>query len=95
MKDFESWIYNLTEANLNPAEPPRWFRQISFREAFNLTDLSPKTLKQFAYDLAINHEKLEQVILIIYGAFEDYKIYFKFSSLVLEIPRKRQRSFNW
>jgi hypothetical protein len=73
----ESWTYNLTEANLNPTESPKWYKQFSFKEAFNLTDLSPKTLKQFAYDMAINHEKLEQVI---YNDLKLLRIHYDFSN---------------
>lgn len=42
--DHETWIFNLTEANLNPSESPKWFKEYSFKDAFNLSDLSPKSL---------------------------------------------------
>lgn len=42
--DFETFIFNLTEANLAPNQPPKWFKEYSFRDAFGVTDLSPFTL---------------------------------------------------
>ena len=47
MNEKESWIYSLSEANLNPATPPRWLRFSSFRADFNLPDLSPASLEHF------------------------------------------------
>lgn len=44
--DQETYIFNLTEANLTPGRPPRWFKEYSLREAFGLTDLSPFTLSK-------------------------------------------------
>lgn len=42
--DHETWIFNLTEANLNPSEVPTWFKEYSFKDAFSLPDLSPKSV---------------------------------------------------
>lgn len=44
--DHETYIFNLTEANLTPGQPPKWFKEYSFREAFNVPDLSPYTLSK-------------------------------------------------
>lgn len=41
--DHQTWIFNLTEANLSEMKP-RWFKEYSFREAYNLSDVSPATL---------------------------------------------------
>lgn len=61
MKDVESWIYNLTAANQNEMQPPSWFQQFSFRDAFNLKDLSPSTMNSFVRDLSKNSSASEQV----------------------------------
>lgn len=42
--DVDTYIFNLTAANLTPNRPPEWFKEYSFREAFGVTDLSPYTL---------------------------------------------------
>lgn len=42
--DQETFIFNLTEANLAPGQPPTWFKEYSFRDAFDVTDLSPFSL---------------------------------------------------
>jgi hypothetical protein len=44
--DFESWIYNLTEANQHPNRSPNWFKLYSFREHFGLEDLSFATMNK-------------------------------------------------
>lgn len=58
MLDQETWIYNLTEANLTPDRAPRWFREYSFREHYNLTDLSPKSLDKLLQRLARSDDEL-------------------------------------
>ena len=45
----ESWIYNLTESNLTPEKAPRWFKHISFKEQFDLEDLSPASVDDMVY----------------------------------------------
>lgn len=47
VQEKESWIYSITEANLNPNTFPRWFRQYQFRQHFGITDLSPAGLDHF------------------------------------------------
>lgn len=42
--DHETWIFNLTDANLPPKLTPKWFKEYSFRDAYNVVDLSPATL---------------------------------------------------
>lgn len=39
--DFESYIFNLTEANLTPDQRPAWFKLYSFAEEFKMHNLSP------------------------------------------------------
>lgn len=56
--DQETWIYNLTEANLTLDQPPCWFKEYSFREHYNLTDLSPRSLDQLLQRLAGSDEAL-------------------------------------
>lgn len=46
--DVETYIFNLTQANLTPDRPPKWFKEYSFREAFGVHDLSPDTLSKLA-----------------------------------------------
>lgn len=43
--DFSTWIYNLTEANLNPSEPPRWYKEYSFKDEFDV-DPSPAGVQE-------------------------------------------------
>lgn len=48
----ETWIYNLTEANLNASSSPNWFREYSFVDAYNVTDLSPASLDELMTSFA-------------------------------------------
>ncbi|XP_031616396.1 sphingomyelin phosphodiesterase-like [Contarinia nasturtii] len=48
--DQETFIFNLTEANMTPGQPPRWFREYSFRDAFSVPDMSPYTLSKLVND---------------------------------------------
>ncbi|KAB0799318.1 hypothetical protein PPYR_04006 [Photinus pyralis] len=40
--DYESWSYNLTEANMDPQTRPQWKKLYSFKESYGVTDISPK-----------------------------------------------------
>lgn len=48
--DHETYIFNLTKANLAPGQPPIWFKEYSFRDEFDLDDLSPYTLSKLVND---------------------------------------------
>jgi len=45
VKDFENWMYNLTLANDNAAQRPLWYKSYSFKEEYNVTDLSYNSLQ--------------------------------------------------
>lgn len=64
--DHQTWIFNLTEANLNPHKTPIWFKEYSFRAAFGVNDLKPKTLSALVNN-TFRHDKhaLERVIGIV------------------------------
>lgn len=59
--DSVTWTYNLTEANLHPDRPPKWFKSHSFKEAYNLNDLSPDSLDGLVMRLAKDRDLLRQV----------------------------------
>lgn len=59
--DFETWIYNLTEANLTPDQNPRWFKEYSFKEEYGLKDLSPKSIDGLVKRFATDRELLFKV----------------------------------
>jgi hypothetical protein len=60
VNEYESWIFNLTEANLNPGQSPRWFKQYSFKEDFGLKDLSPASLDQLVHSMVRDRKRLHQ-----------------------------------
>lgn len=66
--DLETYIFNLTEANLTPHQPPKWFKEYSLREAFGLTDLSPATIGKLV-NSTFKHDrralyKVNQIVII-------------------------------
>lgn len=66
VNDHETWIFNLTEANSNPHQSPIWFKEYSFRDAFGVNDMKPKTLSDLVNN-TFRHDKhaLERVIGIV------------------------------
>lgn len=58
--DFSTWIYNLTEANLTPNRPPRWYKEYTFKEEFDV-DLAPANLQEL-----IEHFLADKQLLLKY-----------------------------
>lgn len=56
--DQETWMYNLTEANLHPDRKPNWFLEYTFKDNYGLTDLSPKSLDMLLQKLARSDDDL-------------------------------------
>jgi sphingomyelin phosphodiesterase len=56
----DSYYYNLTEANMNPARRPIWEKLYSFRTDFGLADLSPASLNELVFRMAADHDLLQQ-----------------------------------
>ena len=46
--DIHTYYMNLTEANKNPNATPTWSVLHSFKDSYNLTDLSPSSMKDMA-----------------------------------------------
>lgn len=60
--DYESWHYNLTEANLNPNRPPRWQKTYRFKEAYQVEDMSPDSLDKLVQRMGSDRGLLNTVI---------------------------------
>lgn len=58
--DSETWIYNLTEANLKGDIRPSWYRLYSFREEYGVKALTPSELDNLAKRMANNSDLLEK-----------------------------------
>ncbi|KAF2893413.1 hypothetical protein ILUMI_12757, partial [Ignelater luminosus] len=50
--DYESWAFNLTEANLYPNLSPNWYKLYSFKHAYGVKDLSPQELAMLTERMA-------------------------------------------
>lgn len=71
--DHETFIFNLTEANLAAGQPPKWFKEYSFRDAFGVADLSPFTLSKLVNE-TMRHDRNALYKVIINGNMHLFKI---------------------
>lgn len=53
--DYENWTYNLTQANENPEKNPEWYKSYSFKEEYNLQDLSIRSVNEWF--MTMSHDK--------------------------------------
>jgi len=60
VNEVETYTYSVAEANLTPANRPRWYRMLSFAQWFNLPNLSPASLNAFVVRLASSRALLHQ-----------------------------------
>jgi len=58
--DSETWIYNLTEANLKGNATPNWVKLFSFKDTYGVESLSPTSLDGLVQNMASNRSLLEQ-----------------------------------
>ncbi|CAG7722469.1 unnamed protein product [Allacma fusca] len=64
--DHETWIFNLTEANLNPKKPPQWFKLYKATEAYDIPNVFPESLHLFVQKLASNTTIFEKYLRNFY-----------------------------
>lgn len=57
----ETWIYNLTQANLTPENDPAWYKEYDFLQEYGISDLSPASLDAMAEAMARDPAKLKRV----------------------------------
>ncbi|KAK2580874.1 hypothetical protein KPH14_005946 [Odynerus spinipes] len=51
VKDFDNWMYDITSANENPTQQPQWYKSYSFKDEYNLTDLSLNSLSDWLVEI--------------------------------------------
>ncbi|XP_059620625.1 sphingomyelin phosphodiesterase-like [Phlebotomus argentipes] len=56
----ETWIYNLTQANLTPQLYPSWFKEYDFMTEYGISNMSPATLNALAESFARNPQRLHR-----------------------------------
>lgn len=67
-------MYNIEAANENPTQQPQWYRSYSFKNEYNLTDLSLNSLNEWLVEMKNNEDMLNRY----------YKNFFKHASPALE-----------
>lgn len=60
VKDIENWMYNLTLANENAAQRPLWYKSYSFKEEYDIPDLSYDSLHSWLSRLARDDDLLSR-----------------------------------
>ncbi|XP_070163189.1 sphingomyelin phosphodiesterase [Polyergus mexicanus] len=60
VKDIENWMYNLTLANENAAQRPLWYKSYSFKEEYDIPDLSYNSLHNMLSKLAHDEDLLSR-----------------------------------
>ncbi|KAK3927643.1 Sphingomyelin phosphodiesterase [Frankliniella fusca] len=58
--DAELWGFNLTLANENPDDRPKWYPIYTFRETFGVKSMHPVHLEEFIGSLAKDEQKLQK-----------------------------------
>ncbi|XP_063243798.1 sphingomyelin phosphodiesterase-like [Bacillus rossius redtenbacheri] len=58
--DAESWVYNLTDANLYPYITPDWYKLYSFKEAYGVDSLVPSQLESLVNRMTWDHDLLRK-----------------------------------
>lgn len=57
----ETWIYNLTQANLSPNQNPTWYKEYEFMSEYGIPNLSPASLSGLADTFARSPLKMQRV----------------------------------
>lgn len=65
LQNFQTYIYNLTEANMTPHKRPHWFMLSDFRNSFQVPDLSAQSIHNLVHRMATTERRL----LELYAAF--------------------------
>ncbi|XP_039300772.1 sphingomyelin phosphodiesterase-like [Nilaparvata lugens] len=60
LQDYETFIYNVTEANLTPDSSPRWYRLYSFKEAYGVSSMRPEDIRDLVYRMASNDTLMKE-----------------------------------
>ncbi|KAF2893414.1 hypothetical protein ILUMI_12758 [Ignelater luminosus] len=50
--DYETWIFNVTDANLSPNISPNWYKLYSFKDAYGVDNLCPHELARLTERMA-------------------------------------------
>lgn len=60
IEDYDNWMFNLTLANEYPELGPSWFKSYSFKEEYNLNELSYDSLNDWLNVIRKNETVLRQ-----------------------------------
>lgn len=64
--DFDTWYYDLAEANLEPEKVPIWYKEYSFKEFYNVNSLRPVDIDKLVKRMVTDEKEL---LYIHYHAF--------------------------
>lgn len=52
--DYVQYTFNLTQANLTPIQPPKWYKQYTFLKEYGINKISAKTMGDLVQKLKTN-----------------------------------------
>ncbi|XP_049856755.1 sphingomyelin phosphodiesterase-like isoform X1 [Schistocerca gregaria] len=58
--DYTTWMFNLTEANLDPENEPNWYKLYSFQEAYGVESMNLTELNKLVHRMAETPEIIQQ-----------------------------------
>ncbi|KAG8316618.1 hypothetical protein J6590_046664 [Homalodisca vitripennis] len=65
VEDFDTYTYNLTEANQTPDSPPNWIKLYSFKQAYNIPSLKPYNIDQLVKKMSNDDELFNKFFLLV------------------------------
>lgn len=91
----ETWIYNLTQANLTPNQNPTWYKEYDFQSEYGISNLSPASLSGLADTFARSPLKMQRVsgpkgltqvlpLITLLSFFQYWELKFKMGDTTLE-----------
>lgn len=75
--DYSEYTFNLTEANSNAESSPNWYKLYSFKDAYGLPDLTPKSLGNLYTQMASNNSDNALVDKYFRYVYRDSDVYIK------------------
>ncbi|XP_066583446.1 sphingomyelin phosphodiesterase-like [Prorops nasuta] len=76
VKDFDNWMYNLTQANETPDQRPKWYKSYSFKEEYKIPEITLQSLHNWLQRISIDENMLN-----LY-----HRNFMKYADPALEIP---------
>lgn len=58
--NYDSYIYNITEANLTPDQRPVWYKLYNFKEAYPVERMTPQNMDYLVFNMTVDPVLMDQ-----------------------------------